>query len=430
MTDPTASKSRRRTTSLLEKPPRAHSSYCGWPEGVPEPIVVAEPLGEEEELEQEAEARDVEEAMEAEQAEQPTGRPRQVPLIHFATPEHHWRRHGFQQQQQQQSDQNNNNQLPLLTADIETEDGSPKKRHLSTTVRPRLSLACPAACCQSLPNLAGAESRLGSPLPREEAAAADANGRGGMGDWIRGILLDWPRQQPRKQLAEEGAENSTAAAERSTTAAGSDPLSASIGNRSVRIAASSFGRGSRNNASATYPAKPSTHRQQQRNGSCPQQQQLHQQQQPSSAKSSSHQSPLQRIRNAFRRSLLAAMDEKRRPSRQLLKRATKQMRREQKATVTLAVVLAVFLCCWVPFFALHLSNALCLLTGGQQCVHFLVMFFATWLGFLNSSLNPLIYTVFDKRFRKAFRDLLSFCLGPTGGGGIALNRAGRARQRC
>jgi hypothetical protein len=75
---------------------------------------------------------------------------------------------------------------------------------------------------------------------------------------------------------------------------------------------------------------PST---QQRNGSCQR-----------SAKSSSHQSPLQRIRNAFRRSLLAAMDEKRRPSRQLLKRATKQMRREQKATVTLAVVLGQSTC--------------------------------------------------------------------------------------
>jgi len=33
------------------------------------------------------------------------------------------------------------------------------------------------------------------------------------------------------------------------------------------------------------------------------------------------------------------MDEKNRPSKHLIKKASKQMRREQKATVTLAVVL-------------------------------------------------------------------------------------------
>lgn len=40
----------------------------------------------------------------------------------------------------------------------------------------------------------------------------------------------------------------------------------------------------------------------------------------------------------------------------------------------------VFLGCWVPFFTLHLSNAVCMLMERENCVHFLAMFLSTWLG--------------------------------------------------
>lgn len=32
--------------------------------------------------------------------------------------------------------------------------------------------------------------------------------------------------------------------------------------------------------------------------------------------------------------------------------------------------------------------------------------YMTWLGYINSSLNPLIYTIFNTEFRKAFKKIL------------------------
>ncbi|GMT07043.1 hypothetical protein PENTCL1PPCAC_29217, partial [Pristionchus entomophagus] len=102
---------------------------------------------------------------------------------------------------------------------------------------------------------------------------------------------------------------------------------------------------------------------------------------------------------------------KARPSRQLVKKATKQMRREHKATVTLAVVLAVFLAFWLPFFTLHFTNSWCILLAKDEdqdkgCISNLLLSITTWLGYINSSLNPLIYTVFDQRFRNAFKRII------------------------
>ncbi|XP_062384576.1 5-hydroxytryptamine receptor 1F [Sardina pilchardus] len=77
--------------------------------------------------------------------------------------------------------------------------------------------------------------------------------------------------------------------------------------------------------------------------------------------------------------------------------------RERRAALTLGLILGAFVVCWLPFFLKEVIANSCpschtpaALADGL-----------TWLGYLNSLINPLIYTVFNQDFKKAFKRLLA-----------------------
>ncbi|XP_058918316.1 LOW QUALITY PROTEIN: 5-hydroxytryptamine receptor 1D [Kogia breviceps] len=79
--------------------------------------------------------------------------------------------------------------------------------------------------------------------------------------------------------------------------------------------------------------------------------------------------------------------------------------RERKATKTRGNILGAFIICWLPFFVASLVLPIC----RDSCwIHPALFDFFTWLGYLNSLINPTICTVFNEEFRQAFQKVVHF----------------------
>lgn len=74
-------------------------------------------------------------------------------------------------------------------------------------------------------------------------------------------------------------------------------------------------------------------------------------------------------------------------------------KKEKRATLILGLIMGSFIACWLPFFFMYILRL-------AYYVPPIAFSTAFWLGYMNSALNPVIYTIFNKDFRRAFRRIL------------------------
>ncbi|XP_041953344.1 5-hydroxytryptamine receptor 6 [Alosa sapidissima] len=88
--------------------------------------------------------------------------------------------------------------------------------------------------------------------------------------------------------------------------------------------------------------------------------------------------------------------------------AHRQGRRALKASLTLGVLLGLFFSTWLPFFITNMAQAVC------ECVPATLFDAITWLGYCNSTMNPIIYPLFMRDFKRALGRLLPCCSSSAG----------------
>ncbi|EPQ16202.1 5-hydroxytryptamine receptor 2C [Myotis brandtii] len=97
---------------------------------------------------------------------------------------------------------------------------------------------------------------------------------------------------------------------------------------------------------------------------------------------------------------------RRRKKKEKRPRGTMQaINNERKASKVLGIVFFVFLVMWCPFFITNILSVLCKKSCNQQLMEKLLNVFV-WIGYVCSGINPLVYTLFNKVYRRAFSNYL------------------------
>ena len=95
----------------------------------------------------------------------------------------------------------------------------------------------------------------------------------------------------------------------------------------------------------------------------------------------------------------------------LQKRNENQQKKEQMSTVkterkavkVLGTMFGIFFVCWAPFFSLNFAIGVCETCNIETSLFKVFL----WLGYVSSTLNPIIYTIFNKTFKRTFIAILT-----------------------
>lgn len=82
--------------------------------------------------------------------------------------------------------------------------------------------------------------------------------------------------------------------------------------------------------------------------------------------------------------------------------STKRRKSERKVTHMVVIIVAMFVFCWLPFYALNIVNLLVLLPSEYQGLYSFVVV----LGYANSCANPIVYCFLSDNFKRGFQKAL------------------------
>ncbi|XP_054457938.1 5-hydroxytryptamine (serotonin) receptor 2C, G protein-coupled-like 1 [Anoplopoma fimbria] len=77
------------------------------------------------------------------------------------------------------------------------------------------------------------------------------------------------------------------------------------------------------------------------------------------------------------------------------------IKNERRASKVLGIVFFLFLIMWCPFFITNVTFVLCRGSCNESLLNDLLNVFV-WVGYISSGVNPLVYTLFNKTYRRAF----------------------------
>ncbi|XP_070616117.1 5-hydroxytryptamine receptor 2C isoform X2 [Erythrolamprus reginae] len=90
----------------------------------------------------------------------------------------------------------------------------------------------------------------------------------------------------------------------------------------------------------------------------------------------------------------------------LFRKGTMQsINNERRASKVLGIVFFLFLVMWCPFFITNIMSVLCQDACDQAVLRELLDVFV-WVGYICSGVNPLVYTLFNKTYRRAFSNYI------------------------